>query len=170
MPGWLGVIIITAVLLFLYQISEMIRRGWPENKKEKVTFLLVTKNKEKIIEGIIRGLMNMRKNGYPEFEIVVVDKGSKDDTLPILYRLTKEYEDLIVVTSYYRFTKESMLLVVKEKCRGDIVYYFNLIDEIKPLIVVKEINNLLQGKSEHDDILLKKMNFYSITKKIYANS
>lgn len=170
MPGWVGVIIITAVLLFLYQFSEMIRKGWPENKKEKVTFLLVTKNKEKVIEGIIRGLMNIRKKGYPEYEVVIVDKGSRDDTLPILYKLSKEYSDLTIVTSYYRFTKDSLLSIVKEKCQGEIVYYFNLIDEIKPLTVVKEFNNLLQGKSQQDNVLLRKMNFFLITKKIYAES
>lgn len=170
MPGWLGVIMITAVLLFLYQLSKKIRKGWPENRQVKVTFLLVTKNKEKIIEGIVRGLMHMGKKGYPDYEVVVVDKGSKDDTLPILYKLTREYPALTVVTSYYRFSKESVLLVVKDKCQGDIIYYFNLIDEIKPLTVVKELNNLLKGKVDQDTILLKKMNFFTITKKIYANS
>jgi hypothetical protein len=151
-------------------MAEKIRAGWPENNVNKITLLLVIKNQEKNIEGIVRGLMNLGSLNNIRYQVVLVDKGSQDDTLKILYKLSLEYPAVTIVTTYYRFSKESILTVIQEKCQGDIIYYFNILEDIKPWLLLRTIHSLLQGNPETYVHVLKKMDFYTINKKVYANN
>jgi len=67
--------------------------------KQKYELVLTVKNQQDNIEGIIRSIFEdeLFKNSGPECKVVVIDKGSDDDTIKILKKLSYEYNNLEVV-------------------------------------------------------------------------
>jgi uncharacterized membrane protein len=65
-----------------------------------VEFILLVKNQEEYIEGIIRGIFveEFLRDVITEDNFTVIDMGSNDDTLKILEKLKKDYQYINVVT------------------------------------------------------------------------
>lgn len=70
-----------------------------KNENKSVKFILLVKNQEDSIEGIIRGLFfqNLFRDIITLDRFTVVDMGSADDTLKILEKLKRDYQYLNVV-------------------------------------------------------------------------
>ncbi|MHB2015641.1 MAG: glycosyltransferase family 2 protein [Candidatus Xenobia bacterium] len=64
-----------------------------------VTCLVPARNEACVIEGTVRSLaaMGYRKNGRPNFEIIVLDDNSDDGTWDVLTRLTDEIPNLRII-------------------------------------------------------------------------
>jgi len=83
--------IVEAVLNYFSQSSHF--------RKQKYELVLTVKNQQDNIEGVIRTIFEdelFRRSG-PECKVVVIDKGSEDETVKILERLAREYENLEVI-------------------------------------------------------------------------
>ena len=68
-------------------------------KNSMVKLVLVVKNQGEVIEGVLRNLVSrdfIRKL-MPGGRLIILDMGSKDDTLDILRKLEKDYECLEVL-------------------------------------------------------------------------
>lgn len=68
-------------------------------RKQKYELILTVKNQEDNIEGVIHSIFKdeLFKNSGPDCKVVVIDKGSDDDTVKILRKLACQYENLEVV-------------------------------------------------------------------------
>src|SRR5258708_439783 len=82
-----------AALLLLALYSR--RRNFLKNDcyRPFVTVLIPARNEENVIEATVRSMcrMHYRKNGRFNFEVVVVDDASIDQTVPIMHRLCQEF-------------------------------------------------------------------------------
>lgn len=67
--------------------------------KTNYNLVLSVKNQQDNIEAVIRAIFEdeLFRRGTPDCKVVVIDKGSSDETLPILKKLQKEFTNLEVV-------------------------------------------------------------------------
>ena len=63
-------------------------------KKAKVSVIIPVFNASKYIDKCVNSVINQ---SYKNYEIVVIDDGSKDDSLQILKKIKKQYNDKILL-------------------------------------------------------------------------
>lgn len=68
-------------VLALVQKRRLRKRSFDPNFKPAVSVVIAAYNEEKVIARTVHSIL---KNGYPDLEVVVVDDGSKDETLRVL--------------------------------------------------------------------------------------
>jgi len=109
-----------ALLVELYYIavpfSAVMRRNKDERKKHvlysdalpSVSIIVVTRNSDKHLENT---LPLMLEQDYPQFEVILVDEGSWDDTEDVVRRFQKTYGDRLY---YTKLPKESRVISPKK--------------------------------------------------------
>lgn len=111
--------IVTTVVICIFALYGLISiiSDWvkilTQNTKpllEKSYVVITVKNCQDSIEGTIRSLAwkMLSKNNTISKELIIIDKGSQDDTLKILSRLEKEYDFI------HTMTKESYINMLNE--------------------------------------------------------
>ncbi len=87
--------------LALYGLCEIIKTiiyisSYTNLKSDGLYVIIAVKNQEKKIEGFMRSVLFRLLYGKEEYikNIIVADLDSKDDTLEILKRLQKEYNEI----------------------------------------------------------------------------
>lgn len=101
---WLDIVfaLLTLVLLsfyvFIWRRLAIYKRS--EHKHEKLPFLSVLICAKNEAENLIQFLPKIAQQRYPNFEIVVVNDGSTDDTLKVLFDLQKELGDVLRVYDF----------------------------------------------------------------------
>jgi len=91
--------------------------------KPSVSVIVLTKNSQRHIKECIESILNQ---GYPDFEILVVDAGSKDKTVPILseyMNLSSKPFNLIEVSPETTIGKARQIGL--EKSSGEILVYID---------------------------------------------
>lgn len=89
-------------------------------EKEELPFLtlaLIVKNADKMIEGTVRSLLKLpycQKNGSLNYEIIVVDCGSTDQTGEILERMSRLFRALKVHKNDGGLEAEELVLKVSQ--------------------------------------------------------
>jgi cellulose synthase/poly-beta-1,6-N-acetylglucosamine synthase-like glycosyltransferase len=79
-------------VLFYYRREK--KPSLPLIETPMVSILVPCYNEEKTIENTIKMLSNLN---YPNYEIIAINDGSKDNTLGVLEELTKEYDKLRLI-------------------------------------------------------------------------
>lgn len=109
-----------------------------------VTCLIPAHNEQEVIEATVRSLcrMNYRKKGKPNFEVMVVDDGSTDDTLSILHALQRELPLLRVVERKPPECAKGKSAVLNHglrASRGEIIAVFDADTRVEPNFLVKSV-------------------------------
>jgi len=127
-------------------------RSWSRRRSRRpfVSILVITKNKERIIEGLIRGICSLAARGeMAEFEMIVVDDGSTDLTPDILDRLARVYANLrIVQMTELSGRGETPAEVGMFVCSGPVVLLLNVQGHVQPRELLDAVQYLLKGKPE----------------------
>ncbi|MEG6612740.1 hypothetical protein V6C42_07775 [Pseudoclostridium thermosuccinogenes] len=89
-----SVLAIYGAITLASQIINSIRCG-KYRKNPGIKLILAVKNQEDVIEGIIRGIYRagLLEKAMCSGHLTVLDMGSKDDTVKILMKLKKYYQD-----------------------------------------------------------------------------
>ena len=98
---WIGVGVLTAIqLLYLFIIYNAVHRRNVEDRKGKlqgcseqrgISVVIVASDHE---EQLTKHLPLILTQDYPDYEVIVVDDNSQDDTKELLKRLSKQYPHL----------------------------------------------------------------------------
>lgn len=99
-----NIITIVVWTLAFYGLFEIIKNiiyicTYTKLKSKGIYFIIAVKNQEENIEGFIRNLMFRILYGKEEKikNIIIVDLNSKDNTIKIIEKLQKEYEQLKIL-------------------------------------------------------------------------
>jgi len=125
-----------AILSFaLYGVWHLLQDIWemcitPRLAEQPIiSLLLIVKNSEQFIEGMIRYLLSVTADHSTRIDIVVVDYDSDDITPLILERLVDEEPNFKVVhlPEGVRPTAEGLCY-----CQGEVVYIFDMVSRLQP--------------------------------------
>lgn len=109
-----------------------------------VSVLVPARNEENVIEATVRSLcrMHYRKNGRPNFEVVVIDDRSTDQTLSIVQRLAEEFSLVRVVRRFPDEPGTGKSVVLNEGLRfskGEIIAVFDADTRVEPNFLLKTV-------------------------------
>jgi glycosyltransferase involved in cell wall biosynthesis len=149
-PQWL-LLLLAAYGLFVLVLALRRRiQAGPGRRVRRpfVSLLVVTRNKERVVEGLVRGLCSLAARAdYAEFEVIVVDDKSADQTPDILDRLAGAYANLrIVDMEDLRGRAESAVEVGLFVCSSPVVLLLNVEGHVQPRELLDAVQYLLNGK------------------------
>ena len=113
---WIGVGVLTTVqLLYLFVIYNAVHRRNVADRKDKlqsaeqqgISVVITASDNE---EQLTKHLPIILTQDYPDYEVIVVDDNSQDDTKELLKRLGKQYPHL-----YSTFTSDSIRYISHKK-------------------------------------------------------
>lgn len=81
----------------LWEAVRLVRGAALARRGAQVSFLLLARNQEQHIEGVIRWLATLRQARGAPFDLVVVDQGSTDGTARIVERLARDMAGIKLV-------------------------------------------------------------------------
>lgn len=123
------ILILLAVYGFLALVAA-VRRGVGRRRQEGerlfVSILVIARNDEERIEGVIRWLLNLHyvdADGHPNYEVVAVSAGAQDQTPAIIERLARETP---LLTSLAVAANESAYEQGIALCRGEVICLLDL--------------------------------------------
>lgn len=117
-PLFMSVYWMTGAILFFNRRESRYDKA-PELKEyPKVTMLVPCHNEQFCIADTVRQLAS---NDYPNFDIIVINDGSSDDTGDILEKLNQTIDKLKVVTLTQNYGKAMALKIGVLACRSDYV-------------------------------------------------
>lgn len=133
---------------------------------EKVSVLIPTYNSQKYIKRCLDSVLNQ---SYKNIEIVIVDDGSKDNTVEIINEYISKYDNIKLIC---KEKNEGLFLSRKtaiENCSGDVIAFLDSDDFIEQNYYEVVVSNL---KSNNSDICI--VDAYEFehqeTKKIYNSN
>ncbi|AEX84813.1 glycosyl transferase [Marinitoga piezophila KA3] len=94
----------------------------------KITIIIPTYNEEKVIE---KSILSIEKNSYKNYEIIVIDDNSKDNTYKILKDLENKFSNLKVFKKKGKQGKPQSLNEAFEYASGDVILFLDA-DAILP--------------------------------------
>ena len=124
---------LTAIIIEVVEVFKA-RRG----SRPKLTVILRVINQEEVIEGILRKILKLSWQ-VSEMELIVIDGGSVDDTLPILTRL-KSQGQFHLVSEY----DKGFLLDLIEQSSGQLVCYLDLEKDLELINDSEKLGRILR--------------------------
>lgn len=147
---WLHIIIgiftiVSGIMLFA-GLGDRSRKGALKSDcyRPFVSCLIAAHNEQEVIEATVRSLcqMNYRKKGKPNFEVVVVDDGSTDDTLAILQSLQRELPLLKIVERKPPECAKGKSAVLNHglrASRGEVIAVFDADTRVESNFLIKSV-------------------------------
>lgn len=116
-----------------------------------VSAVIPARNEENVIEATVRSLCSMsyKKNNRPNFEVIVMDDCSTDQTYDILTNLQKELPNLKVVRRSPEVCGNGKSAVLNEAlnyCDGELVAVFDADTRVEPDFLKKSVAYLYDSK------------------------
>lgn len=107
------------------------RKNIPQalNSNLKISIIIPTYNEEVVIE---KNIENIQKSSYKNFEIIVIDDNSEDNTFSILKRLEEKYDNLKILRKKSEKGKAQSLNEAIEHAEGHVILFLDadaIIDE-----------------------------------------
>ncbi len=112
-----------------------------ENYKPFVSILVPAHNEEGVIEATIE---NIRSIDYPNFEIIIIDDRSSDNTAGVIKKLADKYENVIaMIRNHDAFPgKSAVLNDALEVAKGEAILVFDADATVEPDFLNKLIPHL----------------------------
>ena len=134
-------------------VQALLNTGRPRGYPPFVSILLVVKNKAQIIEGLASNLARLQERlppGAPEYELVVVDDGSRDETPQILERLARRFPHLRVARmgEVGAAAGQSAADIGLFLCRSKVVLFFQVSGPVAQSTIINSVRYLFGAGPE----------------------
>jgi len=115
------------LLVFVLIVLKLTRRRWwrKEHRPEK-SLILVVRNQQEMIEGILRKATYLRNGNAANTELIVIDNGSRDETPGIIARLARYSGGFIFINTARDTGPQETVELGVEMSRGEKICYFDL--------------------------------------------
>lgn len=153
-------VVIACMLIIAVNVLYMVRSKLKYKERKQpyapefrpfVSMIVPAKNEEKVIAETVREMMKVvyhNTDGNPNYELMVIDDASTDNTLKILEELQSEYPNL---RTHHREqvphpSKAAVLNDVIDKCKGEIQAIFDADARISPDFLERVVPYLYDPK------------------------
>jgi glycosyltransferase involved in cell wall biosynthesis len=129
--------------------------------KKKLSLIIPVYNETKILRYFVTHLISVIKktrqikNSKYQFEIIIINDGSEDETIDILNKLPDENKKIKYINLSKNFGKEAALTAGIDFCNGDIAIPIDVDFQDDPSIIGKLIEKWNKGL---DVVLLRRKN------------
>lgn len=125
-----------------------------EEKKKLVTILVPAYNEEEVLHLLYDRLIDlMNKNIDYDFEVLLVNDGSKDNTLKIMQELREKDKRFSYLNLSRNFGKETAMIAGLDYCKGDAVVIIDADLQDPPELIPEMIKYWEEG---YDDVYAKR--------------
>ena len=139
------VIIILIPLIFFINIKIKLYKNCDTPKSFKISVIIPTYNREKLISRSIQSILNQT---YKNFEIIVIDDGSTDNTSIVINNIKDERIKYIKLESNKGASYARNVGI--ERATGDYITFQDSDDIYHYDKIEKQINNIIKNKSDFD--------------------
>lgn len=108
-----------------------------------LSLLFIVRDQAAIMEGLVREILSIYNTSLPNFDLVIVDDASSDETPEILKLLSKHNAFTFLEGGHQEAQPLEMGL---RACRGEVICYFNLTGQVNPRLVGRLARRLLKGE------------------------
>lgn len=125
-----------------------------QDNKKLITILVPAYNEEEVLELLYERLKKiMDENPNYNFEVLLVNDGSKDKTLPIMQELRQKDKRICYLNLSRNFGKETAMIAGLDYCKGDAVVIIDADLQDPPELIPEMIKYWEEG---YDDVYAKR--------------
>jgi chlorobactene glucosyltransferase len=142
----------SVILLFILSnvlLTIQARRHSPPTKFPKVSILIPARNEERAIADCVESLL---RQDYPDFEVLVLDDQSTDNTRNILTYLRKDHPDLTILDGEssleHQPGKNWACTQLARKARGDLLLFTDADTIHKPQALTQAVIAMVSEKAD----------------------
>lgn len=106
-----------------------------------ISLILITQNDSNIIYDILQTVNDVLSKNYPNYEILIIDNYSDDDTIETIRALHQKLPHIRIIRLSKRYTTEVALTAGLDNCIGDYAVLFNIYTD-PPDIIATLIDKL----------------------------
>lgn len=142
-----------------------------KNKKDLISLVVPCYNEEDTVSLFVEAIEDLKKEmDYVNFEIILVDDGSKDKTLEIIREISQEKKYVKYISFARNFGKEYAMIAGFDVSTGDYVTAIDVDLQHPPKLLI-EMYDILQNE-DYDCVAAKsvKRQNYSLIRKFLTNS
>lgn len=114
------------------------------NKNKKISIIIPAYNCEKYIERCVKSILGQT---YQNLEVIVINDGSKDNTIQVLNKLKSEDNRIIIIDKENTGVSDTRNLGL-EKASGDYIGFVDSDDYIENDMYEKMINSIYENNSD----------------------
>lgn len=141
--NWLMVfglmISVYCLTVFLHQLILYRKAGHRGNLVPKLSLLLLVRNQQDIIEGVIRGI-RAQLNSRP-VELIIIDRSSNDQTMQIIERLSIEFPDIRIISD----AEVPPYHELANLCDARDIYCFDITGPVNFSLLSQTIHSIIEG-------------------------
>lgn len=179
-PKWKSKSILTQINLIKLGDNKtsihVIRRRKMSKDSYIVSVASIINNDEKVIESFIEDLSNVLSENYTNYEIVLVENGSKDASASLIKSIQTKYQNIRLVVLSKQYDEEIARTAALDNSIGDYVIMLD-VNYDPPSVIPEMVEKAKSGfdlvigerKSRKDDTFLEGVSaklFYSVSKKL----
>lgn len=133
-----------ALLAFMLVVKYFMRRKWlEEGRRPERSLILVVRNQQEMIEGVLRKIARMQRESHTSIELVVIDNGSRDETPGIITRLARTTGGFSFVIVECCREMSRMVELGIETCRGEKIYYLGIKEKMNFRDIYNGLNEVI---------------------------
>lgn len=110
----------------------------------KITIVTVCMNCEKEIVSTIESVISQT---YPDFEYIIIDGASKDNTVQIATKLTEERKNIRIISEKDKGIYDAMNKAIKLS-KGEYIFFLNAGDYFVDDMVLENVENYLKNNKD----------------------
>lgn len=140
--GWIaffGVLLFVGFGYLAFRRRKIIYKPNAKDFLFSSTVLLLVKNQEKHIEGVMRQILRLQKDLDARIQLIVVDLNSEDQTVPILQRLCYPDQCFMLIEALYGEGVEEW----KKYSKGKNVYIIEMMGRIRSTQVIRQVKSII---------------------------
>ena len=130
-----------------------------EKSKSSISLILPAYNEADAVIKTLKLCVDTLEKDFEDYEIIVVDDGSKDKTLKLLLDFEKKYKRIKVLQNYINLNQGISIQRAMTQCSKDYVLHNGIDLPLQPV----EIKNLVKLIEGHDLLILERKGYSGAT-------